>query len=95
VLPCFWLLKIREQRPRFASGITRLMFVGFGKALSRLKPKGRVALRWVSLRCVGLIGLSPLQEAKGKADVTVEPSANGHRSTGVVKPLLPIPLENV
>jgi hypothetical protein len=71
------------------------MFVGFGKALSRLEPNGRVALWWMNLRCVSLIGLSPLQEAKGKADVTVEPSANSHRTTGVVKALLPVPLENV
>jgi hypothetical protein len=44
---------------------------------------------------VRLIGLSPLQEAKGKANVTVDPSANGHCTTGVIKALLAIPLENI
>jgi len=71
------------------------MCVVFGSALSRLEPNGRVALWWMNLRCVSLIGLSPLQEAKGKANVAVEPSANGHCATGVVKALLPVPLENV
>jgi hypothetical protein len=66
------------------------MFAGFGSALSSLKPNG-----WVGLRCVSLIGLSPLQEAKGKANITVDPSANGHCATGVVEALLPIPLENI
>ena len=71
------------------------MFAGFGSALSSLKPNGWVGLRCVSLRRASLVGLSPLQEAKGKADVTVDPSANGHCTTGVVKALLPIPLENI
>jgi hypothetical protein len=66
------------------------MFAGFGSALSSLKPNG-----WVGLRSVSLIGLSPLQEAKGKANVTVDPGANSHCATGVVKALLPIPLENI
>jgi hypothetical protein len=66
------------------------MFAGFGSALSSLKPNG-----WVGLRSVSLIGLSPLQEAKGKANVTVDPSANGHCATGVIKALLAIPLENI
>ena len=35
------------------------------------------------------------EEAKGKANVTVDPSANGHCATGVVEALLPIPLENI
>jgi hypothetical protein len=71
------------------------MFAGFGSALSRLKPNGWIGLRCVSLWCASLIGLSPLQEAKGKANVTVEPSANGHCASGVVKALLAIPLENI
>jgi hypothetical protein len=71
------------------------MCVVFGSALRRLEPNGRIALLWMSLRCVRLIGLSPLQEAKGKANVTVDPSANGHCTTGVIKALLAIPLENI
>ena len=90
VLPCCWLLKILELRPRFVSDTTPLMFAGFGSALSSLKPNG-----WIGLRCVSLIGLSPLEEAKGKANVAVEPSANGHCATRVVEALLSIPLENV
>jgi hypothetical protein len=93
---CSWIFRSQQQgNTEHECGTIPLMFAGFGSALSSLKPNGWIGLRCVHLRCVSLIGLSPLQEAKGKANVTVDPSANGHCATGVVEALLPIPLENI